>query len=223
MSRRFKRVMAYVYMPLLLSLVSFLIVYICLLPYIGMVSSAFSLLSGNNSDTALSTSIEEQTFFEWKNEDEGRQPESIPYSPSMYPKVGELYAQISCDRLGIHENVYFGDSNEILDLGVGQYAGSSIFGYGKQALLGGHHGSKFKPLEHVENGDVFVVKTSYGEYEYEVYDSRVANEKDKSAYSPAAEGEIIVMYTCYPFTPLASYTQRLYVYAKKISGPDLIH
>lgn len=215
--------MAYVYMPLLLSLVSFFIVYICLLPYISIVSSTFSLLSGDNGETALNTSVEEQTFFEWNDEDEDGQPESIPYSPSMYPKYGELYAQISCERLGIYENVYFGDSNEILDLGVGQYAGSSIFGYGKQALLGGHHGSKFKPLEYVENGDVFVVKTSYGQYEYEVYDSRVANEKDKSAYRPDAEGEIIVMYTCYPFTPLSSYTQRLYVYAKKISGPDLIH
>ncbi len=35
--------------------------------------------------------------------------------------------------------------------------------------------------------------------------------------------EIITMYTGYPFTPLTSYTQRLYVYARKTSGPKLVY
>ena len=216
--------MAYIYMPLLLSLVSFLMVYIFMSPYIHMALSAVSLLSNSSEVSGNAVSEADTPLFVTKgDESEDGQPESIAYSPDMYPKLGELYARISCERLGIAENVYFNDTAEILDLGVGQYAGSSIFGFGKPILLGGHHGSKFKPLEYVEIGDIFTVQTSYGLYSYEVYDTRVAHEDDKTAFDLSKNEEYVIMYTCYPFKPLASYSQRLYVYAKKISGPDLIH
>lgn len=78
-------------------------------------------------------------------------------------------------------------------------------------------------MEYVEIGDVFTVVTSYGKYTYEVYDTRIADQNDRSAFGFDSNEEIITMYTCYPFTPLTSYTQRLYVYARKTSGPKLVY
>ena len=219
MSRSVKRVMAYVYMPLLLSLIGFLLVFLCMSPYIKAAYSVMSIISENNAQT----SIDEAEVPDFKLENTDDETESIPYSPDMYPRLGELYAQIHCDRLGIHENVYFGDSSTELNKGVGQYAGSGIFGFGRTIILGGHHATSFSPLEYVEVGDVFTVNTSYATYTYEVYDMVVANEDDGWAFGFDSDEEIITMYTCYPFTPLASYSQRLYVYARKTSGPYLEH
>lgn len=219
MSRNVKRVMAYIYMPLLLSLAGFLLVFLCLSPYIKAAYSVMSIISGNTAQT----SIDETIVPDFKLENTDDEAESIPYSPDMYPNLGELYAQIHCDRLGIHENVYFGDSSTELNKGVGQYAGSGIFGFGRTIILGGHHATSFAPLEYVEVGDVFTVNTSYATYTYEVYDMVVANEDDGWAFGFDSDEEIITMYTCYPFTPLASYSQRLYVYARKTSGPYLEH
>lgn len=243
MKRKLRRVMAYVYMPLLLSLIGFLIVMFCFSPYIKTAYSLMSIFSKSTGESVVDDKKTLELAYEYTDEDALRergqsetdasqesgqseaddQPLSIPYSSSMRPGIGQLYAQMHCDRLGIHENVYYGDGSEQLNMGIGQYAGSAIFGFGRPVLLGGHHSTSFAPLEYVEVGDVFTVITSYGKYRYEVYDIRVASQYDETAWGLDKEEEIVTMYTCYPFTPLSSYTDRLYVYAKKISGPYLVH
>lgn len=214
-----KRILAYIYMPVFLSLIGFLLVFICLSPYISAVYSVMSILSGETTETTVDVS----GVPDFKLENAQNQEEEIPYSSDMYPALGELYAQITCERLGIKEDIYFGDSRTELRNGVGQYAGTPIFGFGAPILLGGHHATSFAPLEYVEIGDVFTVVTSYGKYTYEVYDTRIADQNDRSAFGFDSNEEIITMYTCYPFTPLTSYTQRLYVYARKTSGPKLVY
>ena len=193
-----KRILAYIYMPVFLSLIGFLLVFICLSPYISAVYSVMSILTGETTETTVDVS----GVPDFKLENAQNQEEEIPYSSDMYPALGELYAQITCERLGIKENIYFGDSRTELRNGVGQYAGTPIFGFGAPILLGGHHATSFAPLEYVEIGDVF---------------------NDRSAFGFDSNEEIITMYTCYPFTPLTSYTQRLYVYARKTSGPKLVY
>ena len=141
----------------------------------------------------------------------------------MQPKLGDGYARLICERLNMNERVGYGDRSDELDIGVGQYIGSSIFGFGKPILIAGHHETSFYPFQYIEIGDVFKVVTSYGEYTYTVYDTKVADANDKSATLLDAGREVLVMYTCYPFTPLTSYSQRLFVYANKTSGPDLIY
>lgn len=212
--------MAYAYMPLFFSLIGFFVVFIAISPYVDTVYSIFGLLSSKTSEPAISR--EEQTLV---TPDGGayESPKSINYSDITKPRLGERYAQIHCDRIGLHENVYMGDDTEQLDIGVGQYAGSSIFGFGRPILLAGHHGTAFAPLEHVQIGDVFTVQTTYGVYTYEVSDTKISDANDDNAYGLNGLDEILTMYTCYPFQPLTSYSQRLFVYAKKTSGPELIH
>lgn len=223
MNRNVKRVMAYICVPLLLSFVGLFIVYICLSPYIKTANSTMSILTNDSSkevvDDTQSAAIALDDYKE--SETVKEQPESIKYSPDMYPYKGQLYASIHCDRADIHENVYFGDDSDQFDIGLGQYMGSSIFGYGGPILIGGHHETAFLHLQYVEVGDVFSVHTDYADYTYTVYDIKVADSTDKSATLLDSNQEVLVLYTCYPFTPLTSYTQRLFVYATRTSGPSL--
>lgn len=212
--------MAYVYMPLFFSLIGFFVVFIAISPYVNTISSIFGLLSGNTSEPSISTG---EPVFVTPGEEGSEGPAAINYSDITKPQLGERYAQIHCDRIRLHENIYMGDDTEQLDIGVGQYAGSAIFGFGRPILLAGHHSTAFAPLEHIQIGDVLTVNTTYGVYTYEVYDTKVSDAKDNEAYGLNGTEEILTMYTCYPFQPLTSYSQRLFVYARKLSGPELIY
>ena len=223
MNKTFKRVMAYVCVPLFLSIVGIVIVYFCLSPYIKSAGSTISLLT-TDGETVVGDENTDLVPEDYNTEEtKETQPESIPYSPDMQPKLGDGYARLICERLNMNERVGYGDRSDELDIGVGQYIGSSIFGFGKPILVAGHHETSFYPFQYIEIGDVFKVVTSYGEYTYTVYDTKVADANDKSATLLDAGREVLVMYTCYPFTPLTSYSQRLFVYANKTSGPDLIY
>lgn len=223
MNRNVKRVMAYICVPLLLSLVGFFIVYICLSPYIKTAGTVVSILTDDSNDVVDDTQTETIALDDYKESETETQPESIEYSPDMRPKQGQAYAQLHCERLNLHENIFYGDDSEELDIGLGQYMGSGIFGFGRTILIGGHHGTAFLPLKDVQVGDVFNVVTSYGKYTYTVYDTKISDSNDRAATLLDSDGEVLVLYTCYPFTPLTSYSQRMFVYASKTSGPHLNH
>ena len=91
-------------------------------------------------------------------------------------------------------------------------------------MLAGHNTTHFKPLQNVEVGDIFTFTTSYGIYQYEVTNTRIADHEDGSAYNLLLEEEQLIMYTCYPFEAMAgTKTDRLFVYAKKIAGPAVVN
>ena len=141
--------------------------YICLSPYIKTAGTVVSILTDDSNDVVDDTQTETIALDDYKESESETQPESIEYSPDMRPKQGQAYAQLHCERLNLHENIFYGDDSEELDIGLGQYMGSGIFGFGRTILIGGHHGTAFLPLKDVQVGDVFNVVTSYGKlYEW---------------------------------------------------------
>ncbi len=139
------------------------------------------------------------------------------------PSENTRYATLVCDRLGINVPLYFGDSDMALLYGAGQYAGSSLPGYGSPILIGGHNTTYFSPLENVAVGDIFKIETNYGLYQYQVTSTSIVKDSDvDSAYSLSG-GEQLILYTCYPFVTVTpgTKTQRMFVYANKISGPSM--
>lgn len=119
--------------------------------------------------------------------------------------------------------VYFGDNNDILRVGAGQYIGSFLPGYGRTIMLCAHNTTFFKPLQVIEAGDIITFKTSYGVYQYQVSRTDVKDHNDSTAYDLLQEKEELVMYTCYPFeTMVGTKTDRFFVYCEKISGPTVI-
>lgn len=138
------------------------------------------------------------------------------------PSVGEEYALLYSDVLGLKTPLYFGDSDSILDKGVGQYVKSSLPGFGGTILVGGHDSSVFAPLKDVEIGQEIELYTMYGHFVYQVEETKVADSDDIAACRLDDENEQLVLYTCYPFGEvLRARDQRFFVYCKKVSGPEV--
>ncbi|MDD4851202.1 MAG: sortase, partial [Gemmiger sp.] len=85
------------------------------------------------------------------------QPESIPKSSITYPANGDRYGEISVEGTNVSAPLYYGDSNSILNKGVGTYkdnSGAGIPGEGKTILLAGHNNTFFNDLQHATVGGI---------------------------------------------------------------------
>ena len=139
-----------------------------------------------------------------------------------YPSIDKQFGTLEINGRGVEAKLFFGDGYVPLRNGVGVYAGSFIPGYGKTILVSGHNNTYFNGLKNVKKGDIVKIRTSYGNYEYQINKTQIADAKDKSTYDLGADEENLVMYTCYPFDELGLTEQRFFVYADKISGPKIV-
>lgn len=207
--------MAYIYMPLFFTLIGYGIVYVAALPVLDTISSYGSLLMSSNTPNFDNDQL--KSIFESPVNKEDAS--SIPASEVQMPTSGTLYANISCDTIGLDAPLYFGDTDAILKNGVGQYTGSSIPGFGLPILLAAHNTTYFLPLQNIKAGDIVTITTNYGIYKYSITKTKIADKNDKSAYDLAQKKEQLIMYTCYPFNMLGTLQNRYFVYGDKISGP----
>lgn len=79
----------------------------------------------------------------------------------------------------------------------------------------------FNGLKNAAVGQKVEIKTSYGNYIYEITDTAVKKATDRTAYDLSADYENLIMYTCYPFDALGLTPQRYFVYAKLVSGTPI--
>ncbi len=141
-------------------------------------------------------------------------------APEVLPLPGEQYGEILCDEIGLKAPLYYGDTEEILEKGAGTYAGGSLPGRGGSVLVGGHDVTYFAPLESVRKGMILTLKTGDGQYGYEVTDTQIMDVKEYKERKP--ETEELTLYTCYPFGKEGVLrNERFFVYAKKVSGPEI--
>ena len=154
-----------------------------------------------------------------------RQPDSgeLKKSEVVLPSAGSQYGMITCEAAGLEAALYYGDTEKILANGAGQYTGSGLPGEGRMILAGGHDVGCFAPLEKITEGDIIKVSTSYGVFSYEVVKILVSDTDYITQKKLDAQGEELVLYTCYPFGQLiGDDTQRYYVRAAKVAGPVLV-
>lgn len=215
--RRIKQIMAYVYMPLFFTLLGFSIVYIIVSPLLKTVSSVGSLMVSSSTPTFNNSKLESI----YDETSEKSTAEAVDISEVTMPGYATHYAMISCDTIGLKAPVFFGDNNEILQNGVGQYIGSSAPGFGSPILLVAHNTTYFLPLQNIQIGDIITISTNYGTYNYSITGTRIAHKNDTSAYDLKQQSEQLIMYTCYPFNLLGTLEDRFFVYGDKISGPDI--
>lgn len=164
----------------------------------------------------------EETAQEEAPAEDQPQEDTVPMSAVVLPDYGACYGKLTCDRIGLDVPVYWGDDNTILKAGAGQYIGSFLPGFNRTILLAAHNTTYFAPLEYIAAGDRITFATNYGRYVYQVTEVSVRHHEDASAYDLSREREQLVLYTCYPFEILSvRKQQRLFVYADRISGPDV--
>lgn len=220
------RLMAYVYMPLIFTVLGYFVIYIAAAPVLDMLQAVGSMVLAKEipdfNPELKSIYNPQATGTEVSTEQDKN---IISVKDVEFPDNGTQYANITCDRIKLDAPVYWGDTNAILKAGAGQFMGSFMPGFQKSILLSGHNTTFFKPLQNIKTGDIITFTTNYGFYEYKVSDVQVIHEKDAAAMRDellSYDQEKLIMYTCYPFETLVGRKQqRLFVFADKIKGPEV--
>lgn len=125
-----------------------------------------------------------------------------------YPTYGTKYGTIYLNNES--DNIYFGDSVNILKQGVGTSSLYDIPGDKDKVVLSGHNTGIFKNLSNLKNGNKIVIETNYAKFEYIVKTSKIVNETDLNSLEKDYD---LILYTCYPNKELYG-NKRLIIYAK---------
>ncbi len=211
--------MAYLYMPLIFAVCGYMICFLLLTPVLDMLQAMGGMMI---ADEIPDFNQSLNSIYDPEAAEKNRE-EAVSIKDITIPAYGTLYAHISCEKIGLDAPVYWGDNNEILKAGVGQYIGSFMPGFEKTILLSGHNTTDFKCLQNIELGDIITVTTNYGIYEYEVEDIQVIHMDTAEAEIGDILGqdkEQLITYTCYPFEKMVGRkVDRYFIFSKKLSGP----
>ena len=135
----------------------------------------------------------------------------------VYPEYGTQYATIEIPNINVNLPVYFGDTLEVLKKGVGHSSGSYFPGEGGSIIYMGHNSKNvFRRFSELQIGNEITVKTSYGNFKYQIYDMQIVEETDTEKLPIQTDEERLMVYTCYPFNNIGYATQRYVVYAKLV-------
>lgn len=139
-------------------------------------------------------------------------------SLETYPEYGTKYADLEIPAIDVNLPVYFGDTLSILKNGVGHSSSSYFPGEGGSILYMGHNFEGFfRRFGELEIGDDIKVTTTYGEYNYKIYDLKLIEETDLDAVPVQRDKEILMIFTCYPFNNIGYAYQRYVVYAELVN------
>jgi len=222
--------MAYIFTPLVFVIIGYAIAALIFSPFFEFIHAAGNLLIGpERPDFAP---LELQSVFDEEAADEMAEITEeidedgdvvIHISEITFPHYGQHYAELRNRRIGLQAPVYYGDNYEILRVGVGHNISSLLPGFGGTMLLAGHNTSDFLPFQDIIIGDVVEFQTNYGHFEYEVVHMEVFHRDEAASHVDFGQTEIelLVMYTCYPFDVIGRTPYRLFVFAEKISGPEI--
>ena len=131
------------------------------------------------------------------------------------PMYGTQYATMRIPSIDLELPLYYGEGLDLLKKGLGQDSNSYFPGEGGTILCMGHNFKTFLArLPETRTGDTIEIETSYGTFEYTIYESKIVHETDLSAAPIQQEEEMLIIYTCYPINNIGHAYQRYLVYAK---------
>lgn len=135
-----------------------------------------------------------------------------------YPEYGTKYAELKIPSLNINKPIYFGDTLSILKYSLGHSSGSYFPGEGGSIVYMGHNTSNMlKELPNIKINDKIIVETSYGTYEYLVYDTKVIDATNLEEVPIQRDKEILMLYTCKRTGQIGYSTKRFIVYANLVN------
>lgn len=217
LNRKQRKIMALILVPLSFMFVCYVTLYLLISPVIEPLMSIYSLISSDyapNLNDQSSTDLYANKL---------TTSEVIKASDIIQPTYGDSFGKIIIDSVNIKVNLYYGDGKDQLRNGVGLFGGSFLPGFNRTALIAGHSIPFFEPLGKIKIGDIIKISTHYGDFEYKITNTKIAEANDNSNYDlEQKEQEQLILYTCYPFEIIGYKSQRLFVYADKISGPTIM-
>ena len=136
---------------------------------------------------------------------------------TSYPEYGTRYANIKIESLDINLPLYYGDKLAYLRYGVGQTSGAYFPGEGGSIICMGHNNRNYLyDLPKIEKDAIIEIQTSYGEFKYKVYNTKIINMHQVDELKIQKEEEILMLYTCYPVNTLGDKKDRFVVFAERV-------
>lgn len=136
-----------------------------------------------------------------------------------YPEYGSRYATLKIPSLNIEKPIYYGDTLFILKYGIGHYSGSYFPGEGGSIVYMGHNTyNMLADLPQIKLDDKITIETSYGTYNYLVYDTKIIYATNLEEVPIQRNKEILMLYTCHKMIGVGYTPKRFIVYASLIKS-----
>lgn len=137
------------------------------------------------------------------------------YNPDMGETTGILHIPVLEADLPIIE----GTHEDELARGVGHYRGTAYPLQNEQIVLSGHRDTVFRRMGELEIGDHLVLKMDYGDFTYEIKETKIVDAEDRTIIVPQGE-EVLTLTTCYPFNFVGYAPDRYIMYAYPVKTQD---
>ena len=205
--------------PIIFLVIGYSLIYVIGKPVIQFVTSSIQLFLLTDTPNFEST---KQSFTAVDNKKIATNARNeLPSSKIDYPVGGQLYGKVKIEKLQLNVPLYFGDTEEILREGAGQFMGSVYPGELGTSLIGGHNVDDFGKLGAAQVGDEITLQTTYGNYVYRINQIEVRDKKDKEINDMIYQrnDRRVILYTCYPIDSLGLTNERLFAIGEFVSGP----
>lgn len=205
--------------PIIFLVIGYSLIYVIGKPVIQFVTSSIQLFLLTDTPNFETT---KQSFTAVDNKKIATNARNeLPSSKIDYPVGGQLYGKVKIEKLQLNVPLYFGDTEEILREGAGQFMGSVYPGELGTSLIGGHNVDDFGKLGAVQVGDEITLQTTYGNYVYRINQIEVRDKKDKEINDMIYQrnDRRVILYTCYPIDSLGLTNERLFAIGEFVSGP----
>ncbi|MDT2472007.1 class D sortase [Enterococcus avium] len=205
--------------PIIFLVIGYSLIYVIGKPVIQFVTSSIQLFLLKDTPNFETT---KQSFTAVDNKKIATNARNeLPSSKVDYPVGGQLYGKVKIEKLQLNVPLYFGDTEEILREGAGQFMGSVYPGELGTSLIGGHNVDDFGKLGAAQVGDEITLQTTYGNYVYRINQIEVRDKKDKKINDMIYQrnDRRIILYTCYPIDSLGLTNERLFAIGEFVSGP----
>lgn len=141
-------------------------------------------------------------------------PEQSPSKSNTLPEMGEAVGILDIPKIKAELAIIEGTDPDDLEKGVGHYNGSYFPGDKGQIVLSGHRDTVFRRLGELKIGDSLNMQMPYGDYTYEIVDTKIVKSDDTSIITLQNQNEELILTTCYPFRYVGNAPKRYIIYAK---------
>ena len=134
-----------------------------------------------------------------------------------YPTVGTEYGRLKIESIDLELPVLFGANYDILKKGIAHDDRSYFPGQGGSIVMAGHNFKKFLArLPETKIGDMIVLETNYGTFNYQISDQKIVKETETDAVPIVDTAEVLMLYTCWPINNIGHASERYIVYADRV-------
>jgi sortase A len=135
------------------------------------------------------------------------------------PDTGETTGMLLIPKLDAELPIVEGTHEDELAKGVGHYRGTAYPLQNDQIVLSGHRDTVFRDMGELELGDDLVIQMEYGDFTYEIKETKIVDADDRTIIVPHDE-EVLTLTTCYPFNFVGSAPDRYIIYAYPVDNQE---